>query len=231
MTKVVEIDMRDLTVTPIFKLINLENIPKSEEAGHPIMEMREVVEVRFAGSNNYSPIFPSDGFWKREGNRVITYAERWPEQYMAFKNGNPQESNGTPLEMLRPYGITPEELSLCRALKIYSIEALHHLDGQGLKNLGMKANSLKDVARKYMADRGNNISNINAQEEIEALKKEIEMLKNPVPVKESTSEEIDEALYGAMNEQELRDLILEKTGEKPDGRLGHAALVNLAKGM
>src|SRR3546814_17192949 len=64
------------------------------------METKEVVEVRFAGSKNYSPIFPVDAFWKREGNRVITYGERWPDQYRQFKEGNPQEANGTP----RSYG-------------------------------------------------------------------------------------------------------------------------------
>jgi hypothetical protein len=52
MTGVVEIDPREITITPIFKYIEVENIPKSEKAGHAVLETKEVVEVRFAGSKN-----------------------------------------------------------------------------------------------------------------------------------------------------------------------------------
>lgn len=235
MTRVVEIDTRELTVTPIFKMLNIENIPKSETAGHAVLEMREVVEVRFAGSNNYSPVFPSDGFYRREGNKVITYAERWPDQYMAFKNGNPQEAAGTPLEMLRPYGITPEQLSLCRALKIYSIEALHHLEGQSLKNLGMMGNNLKDQCRKYMADRGNSTTALDKIAELERQIAELTARSTVVPAAEPTPEEIADAVMeadlAALSADQLRDIIEKATGTKPDGRLSHGSLVNLAKGL
>src|SRR3546814_20877229 len=138
------------------------------------METKEVVEVRFAGSKNYSPIFPVDAFWKREGNRVITYGERWPDQYRQFKEGNPQEANGTPLEMLRPHGVTPEQLSLCRALRIYSIEAMHNLDGPSVKSLGMKANRLKDDAAAFMADR---MTGPDTPGENRALRAEIDQIR------------------------------------------------------
>src|SRR3546814_17654071 len=135
------------------------------------METKEVVEVRFAVSKNYSPIFPVDAFWKREGNRVITYGERWPDQYRQFKEGNPQEANGTPLEMLRPHGVTPEQLSLCRALRIYSIEALHNLEGPSVQSLGMNANKLKAAAPEFLAARMKGQDTIG---EIEALKAELD---------------------------------------------------------
>src|SRR3546814_7185647 len=76
MARVVAIDPHEITITPVFKILEVENVPKSEVAGHAVMETKEVVEVRFAGSKNYSPIFPVDAFWKREGNRVITYGDR-----------------------------------------------------------------------------------------------------------------------------------------------------------
>ena len=53
--------------------------------------------------------------------------------------------------MLIPYGISPADLSLCRTLQIYSVEALYGLEGQGVVKLGMRANALKDAARKFMA--------------------------------------------------------------------------------
>lgn len=227
MTKVVEIDMRDLNVTPFFKVIEVENIPKSETAGHAVMEMKEIVEVRFAGSNNYAPVFPANQTWKREGNKSITYAERWQEQYRTFKEGNPQHAMGTPLEMLRPYGVTEEQLSICRVHRVYSIEALNTLEGDKLKSLGMMGNTLKELARKYAVDHSPSASAVS---EIEALKKRISELES-AGTSSTIIPEVEEELYEAMTEDELRDMIELKIGTKPDGRLSHASLVNLAKGM
>lgn len=235
MVQVAEIDVRDITVTPVFRWMDIENIPKSESAGHLVKENKEVVQVRFAGSNNYSPIFPVNAFWKREGNDTITYAERWADQYRQFKEGNPQEASGTPLEMLRSYGVTPEQLSLCRAMKVYSIEALAALEGTNLKNLGMASNSLKAMAQKFIEDRSGGAGALARIAELEA---QIAAMRNVVPLDETPPEEaakvveeVDEQLFGAVTEDELREFLLDKTGTKPDGRLGHAALVNLAKGL
>lgn len=230
MTQVAEIDVRDITVTPVFRVMDIENIPKSEEAGHLVKESHEVVQVRFAGSNNYSPIFPVNSFWKREGNTVITYAERWADQYRQFKEGNPQEARGTPLESLVTYGITPEQLSLCRTMKVYSVEALDALEGTNLKNLGMAANKLKEMATVYMADR---MKGRDALSEIAALKAELAALKasTVVPVEEPTIEEMQAAPYEALTDEELRIFLEERTGAKPDGRLKRESLLNLAKGL
>lgn len=230
MDNVAEIDTRDITVTPVFRVMDIENIPKSEEAGHLVKETHEVVQVRFAGSNNYSPIFPVTAFWKREGNNVITYAERWSDQYRQFKEGNPQEARGTPLESLIPYGITPEQLSLCRTMKVYSVEALDALDGPNLKNLGMAANKLKEQATIYMSDR---MKGRDTMSEIAALKAELASLKAStiVPMEEPTVEEMQSAPYEALSDEELRVYILDKTGTKPDGRLKRESLLNLAKGL
>lgn len=229
MTRVVEIDVRDITITPVFKYVQLENVPKSETAGHAVMEMHEVVEVRFAGSKNYAPVFPADGFWQREGNNVITYAERWPDQYRAFKEGSPQEAMGTPLEMLRPHGITPELISLCRALKIYSIEALHHLEGSALKALGMNANKLKDAARDFMAERMNSHE---AMGEIEKLKAELAAMKaGVIPAEQTSPEEINvmvaeaDAALAAMSDADLKDEIARlNDGKRPQGNPSRATL-------
>lgn len=225
------IDQRDITVTPVFRWMDIENIPKSEDAGYLVKETREVVQVRFAGSNNYSPIFPVDAFYKREGNNIITYAERWAEQYRQFKEGNPQEANGTPLEMLRSYGITPEQLSLCRTMKVYSVEALDALEGPNLKNLGMASNNLKQMARKYIEDRSGGASANARIAELERMIAELQGKSTAVPEQEPTLEEMENAPLEAMTDDELRLYIEDRTGAKPDGRLKRESLFNLAKGL
>jgi hypothetical protein len=157
MPQIAQINLDVPSVTPVFKYIDLENVPQSEQKGYEVRRTLEVVEVHTAGSRNSAPVFPVAAMWRRDGNRTITYAERWPEAYRAFKEGGPQNAIGTPLEMLRPQGVTPELISVCRVNKIYSVEALHNLSYDGIRALGVHANKLRDAARGFMADRANGV--------------------------------------------------------------------------
>lgn len=229
----VPIDTREISITPVFKHVTVEDIPASEREGKAVMKTIEVVEVRFAGSKLYSPVFPVDGFWKRDGHKEITYAERWADQYRAFLEGGEQKAAGTPLEMLKSYGISPAQLSLCRALKIYSIESLHHLEGPNLKSLGMSANDLKRMASSFMADRANGSATVS---EIEALRAEIERMKAAIPVAETPPQEIEQIIktaddaFSAMDDDALKDWIANKTGQgRPRGNPSHETLVSMAR--
>ena len=230
MSDLAVIDPRDITITPVFKIIEVEDVNASERAGHLVKKTKEVVEVRFAGSRNYSPVFPVDAVYRREGNRSITYAERWGDAYRQFKNGDEQQAQGTPLEMLGSQGITPAQVSLCRTLKIYSIEALHSLEGERLKSLGMNANRLKDAARAFMSER-QTLS--GAASEIEALKAQIAELQRAstqVPEKEASEKEVQEALEAADNEfvgmtdEQLKEEIADIAGSKPRGNPSRVTL-------
>lgn len=228
----VPIDTTDLAVTPLFKYISHEDVHESERQGHAVMKTFVGVEVRIGGSKLYSPVFPADAQWMRDGHRIITYAERWPDQYKAFMEGNQQMAAGTPLEQLSGLGITPSQLSLCRALKIYSIEGLASLEGQNLRSLGMHANVLKKMATDYLNSRTSGAS----VAEIEALKAEIAALKLAIPTKEATPKEIDAALkqadldFEAMADDDLKEWIAQKSGSgKPRGNPSHETLVSMAK--
>ena len=232
----VPIDTTDLAVTPLFKYFTRENVNASEREGHAVMETFVGVEVRIGGSKLYSPVFPADAQWMRDGHRIITYAERWPDQYRAFMEGNQQMASGTPLENLSSQGITPSQLSLCRALKIYSIEGLASLEGQNLRSLGMHANVLKQMATEYLRSRQSGAS----VAEIDAMKAEIAALKAQIaiPEKEATPKEIDEALrkadldFETMSSDELKEWIADKTGAgKPKGNPAHDTLVGMARDL
>lgn len=242
MANSVAIDTREITITPVFHWETLEDINASERAGHLVKKMRQVVQVRFAGSKNYSPIFPVDAFWKYQDGKMVTYAERWADQFRAFLEGADQKASGTPLELLKNYGISEGNLSLCRALKIYSIEALHHLEGSELKSLGMAGNALKDMARAYMADRS---SGNDSADRIAALEAQIAALtlakagSEPntvdVVVPDPKPDEIASALaksdaeFLAMDDAALKAFIKEKLGRAPTGTPSHEWLVNAAK--
>lgn len=225
----VPIDTREITVTPLFRYESIEDVNASEREGRLVKKMIQVVEVRFAGSKNYSPVFPVDAAWKTENGRVVTYAERWGDQYRQFLAGASQEAAGTPLEMLKSYGMSDANLSLCRALRIYSIESLYHLEGDALKSLGMAANMLKDMARAYMADRA---KSSDGASELAALRAEVAALRAQViPVKEPTPAEVDAIVqasddeYAALNDADLKDKIATITGTRPKGNPSRATLV------
>lgn len=246
MAESVAIDTREITITPLFRWETVEDVNQSERQGQLVKRMIQVVEVRFAGSKNYAPVFPVDAFWQRQNGRIVTYAERWGDQFRAFLEGNAQEAQGTPLEMLKSHGISDSHLSLCRALRIYSIEALFHLEGDALKNLGMASNVLKEMARSYMADRA---KNGNSVDEIEKLRAEIEALKanqilakpgaepqtTEVVMTEKSPDEVEAAVaksdaeFLAMDDATLKAFIKSKLGRAPTGTPTHEWLVNAAK--
>jgi hypothetical protein len=53
------IDKNDPLVVPVFKILTTKNEAKSREAGRPIFDDMEVVEVRFAGDRNKISVFPA----------------------------------------------------------------------------------------------------------------------------------------------------------------------------
>lgn len=238
MTRVVEIDDKDILITPIFKVIPLENIPKSETAGYPVMENHEVVEVRFAGSKNYAPVFPAHEMWRREGGKLITYAEHWQDQYRAFKEGAPQEAMGTPLEMLRQHGVSPEQISLCRALRVYSIEALHALEGDGRKALGMNGNKLKEAAAAFMGQRQNGASQAGEIEDLKRQIAELQARSTVPPVVEPAPAEVERIVqaaddaYADLSDTQIKDEIAKlNDGKRPQGNPSRATLVGMLEGL
>ena len=221
-------------MTPYFMHLNLLNEQQSEKEGRPVYEMIEAVQLRMPGDRHYSPVLRADEMWRKQGNRVITYMERFQEQYRQFIANEDQVAEGTPLENLVPYGITPAQQSICRALKIYSIESLYQLEGNNLKSLGMHANTLKPMAKRYMEDRRSGDAMARRVAELEAKLAAATsgvVIPKDVPDLEESMLEADKELFEAMTEDELRQYIFEKTQAKADGRLGHAALVNMAKGI
>jgi hypothetical protein len=221
-------------ITPYFKHLVVENVPQSEIQGKAVMETKEVVELRFAGDKNYSPVLPVDAMYRKEGHRVITYAERFSEQYAQFVRGAAQEASGTPLEKLSEYGITAAQLSLCRAVKIYNVEALYNLDGANLKSLGLHGNSLKDMAAAYMADRSKGNETVR---ELAELRAELAALKsgNPLPAQDPSPVDMSRALEAAdkeleaMDEGELKAFIKLKSGQAPRGTPSRDWLINTAR--
>lgn len=213
----VDAALTDFAVTPFFRHETVEDVMASQREKRAVMRTIEVCELRIAGEKNYVPVVPADSIWQIQNGQAVTYAERFSEQYRQFKTGGAQEASGTPLQELSPYGITPAQISLCRAMKIHSIEAVHSLEGHALKALGVQGNDLKRMTSAYMANltRGGQV-----ESELEQLRRQVAeltaALRAPSPVGVPSEGEhddgVDEASFSSMSDDQIKAYIRERSG-------------------
>lgn len=211
---------------PVFKYERILNQNRSLDEGRPIVDIREVVELRFAQNPGYRPVFPVEATWRTINGRVVTFAERWKEQREAFLNGEQQHAIGTPLEELKAYGATPAMISLCRASNIQTIEALNDLQGSARKRLGVVGNEMIPMAQKWVEARNAAVGAENAdrikelEEQVKALLARGTIVENMVP------EEIDPGdPYPDKDDASLKDMIAERFGARPKGNPNRATLI------
>lgn len=217
-------DNKDPLVIPIFKILTNKNDAKSREAGRPIFEDMEVVEVRFAGDRNKISVFPAlaecGEAQDEDGNtRKITYAERWSDQYKRFKAKQQQVAEGTPVDEL-PF-LTQAKRAELKALSIYTAEALAALDGLPLKNLGQGGRDLKNQAQAYLDNAKGSADVVKMASKIADLEALVAELRADKPAT-STSE------FQSWESDQIKDWIEQKIGERPKGNPSHATLVKRA---
>ncbi|MBK4217040.1 hypothetical protein JJJ17_13990 [Paracoccus caeni] len=191
-------------VVPFFKTVAVENPIASKRQGRPIFKDVEMVEIRIAGDRNFAPTFPAKSMWKRVDGEELSYADRWPEAYGRFKQGQEQVAQGTPLSEL-PF-LTEARRQELRMLKVYTAEALASLDGKNLTNLGPQGREMKDQATAYLERAGGLAMDIALREELADLRAklaEMQAEKKPEPDQDER--------------ESLKAQIAEKTGARPRG--------------
>jgi hypothetical protein len=218
------LDKNDPLVIPVFKIHTTKNDAKSREAGRPIYDDMEVVEVRFAGDRNKVSVFPALSICgevqDEDGNtRKITYAERWSDQYKRFKAKAQQIAEGTPVDEL-PF-LTQAKRAELKALSIYTAEALAALDGQPLKNLGQGGRDLKNQAQAYL-------DNASGSANVTRMAAELEELRRTVAELRADKAPAGDSQFASWTSDQLKDWIEEKISERPKGNPSHATLVKRA---
>lgn len=221
----------DDAVVALFKQHPIKNDLKSIKEGRPIFDDLEVCEIRFAGSRNVS-VFPAMAVshWRDDpitGEQIkITYAERFSRQYKQFKEQAQQTKSGTPLAHV-PF-LTEARRAELRALNIYTIEALAHVDGQELKNLGHAGRDLKNKAMEYIEEAKSNVPNLTVQAELEALRSRNAVLEEDAKLIAKQQSLQDSDKFDNMTLDQLREYITTNTGHAPLGTLNRKSLVRMA---
>jgi len=218
----------DASLLVLFKNFAIQNDAKTVLEGRPIFDDVEICEIRFPGSRSMSP-FPATAVshWATDphtgGQVKVTYAERFPRQYQQFKQHVAQTKSGTPLSHA-PF-LTEGRRAELRALNIYTVEALAHVDGQELKNLGQGGRDLKNRAMEYIAEAKTNAPTLQLQTELDALRARNAVLEEDMAAvkKQQATSEFDD-----MTEDQLRDFIKTHTGHTPQGNVNRKTLLRMA---
>lgn len=223
----------DAALVVVFKSIAINNPAKSLEAGRPIFDDAEVVEIRFPGRRDYS-VFPATSFsdWLQDpftGEATKrTYAERFSHQYQQFKSRATQTKQGTPLDYA-PF-LTEGRRAEMRALNIYTVEALALVEGADLKNLGLNGRDYKNMAIEYLAEAQKAAPALQLQAELEALRAHNKMLEEDAKAMAAklAAEGSGDEMLDAMTDTQLKDWIHAQTGTRPVGNPVRKTLLRMA---
>lgn len=210
--------------------------------GRPMFKTVELCDIRFSGDPLKKACFPAhevepnatrlagkagtpfEGF---TAGIPVTYAMLYSAQYKAFKAHEAQPVNGTPLSEA-PF-LTESRRRELRALDVHTIEALAALDGQPLKQIGVKGREDKNAAQAYL-DRAHGTADVTALAAENAnLKAQLAAAlagtqAPPQPEPEPTGDEFD-----AKSDDELKVYISEATGSRPKGNPNRVTLLAAAR--
>jgi hypothetical protein len=140
-----------------------------------------------------------------------------------------QTKSGTPLTHV-PF-LTEARRAELRALNIYTAEALAHVDGQELKNLGSYGRDLKNKAIEFIAEAKLGAPTAEVLAELEALRARNQILEDDAKALADMSDKDGERTGGPfdhMTPEMLRDFIKTNTGHAPHGSLNRKTLVRMA---
>lgn len=212
----------------LFKNGTKENPAKSIVAGRPISDDEEQVEIRAPGSHDVK-VFPAHELCPLKirdpytgAERAITYAQRFKRQYEQFAAQHAQTRTGTPLDLV-PFVTEAKKLEL-RGLNIYTVEALAHIDGQELKNLGVGGRELKNAAIAFIDKAQQAAPALEQQAELAALRARNQALEDDMAALKSRQT----SGFENMTAEQLREYITAHSGHAPHGSLSLKVLQRMA---
>lgn len=201
----------DATLGVEFFTDAVENAAKSREAGRPIYDEREFVRIRFPGDNKRELVAPAMEVHFNSGAKAqMTYAERFPGAYAAFKDGLADYVSGTPLSAVA--FVTSAQKAELKALNILTVEQLAGLPDSQMRKLGMGGRDMAMKAQDFLKTSQSNGEVERLKEEIAALRAQMQPAPSDDP-------------FAGMEDDDLRNMLTD-AGVTPDGRWGRKKLVD-----
>lgn len=214
-----------------FFLDTVKHEAKSLEAGRPIFDEREFVRIKFPGDKHRELVAPANQSSVRnpQNNEWLTYIDRFPEHYAAFKRNQQYFGEGTPIDEA-PFLSNAEKAEL-KAFNVHTLEALAGMPDTNLNKFGMGARKMQDQAKAYIAKATDSAletrlaaDNAGLRDQLAVLSAQVQELmgaKQPaVPTGPSP--------FAAMDADTIKAYIKDRTGQAPRGNPSLETLVRMA---
>ena len=208
-----------------------QNKRRTLAEGRPIFETKEMVRIRFVGDPKSVNCAPADECEFRaigpDAEFVgVSYKERFPKHYEAFKNSLVYHGDGIPIAELPT--LDKSRIAELKALNILSVESLAQLNRDGQKRLGVSALEMMKHAQNYLDGRAGVNVEMKMAEENAVLQAQIDALTERMAGLTEPQEQPVDSPFGDMESSDIKAWIKDRTGSTPMGNPGHATLVAMA---
>jgi len=129
-----------------FFIQRVENEAKSKEAKTIVYDNVEMVEFLIPGDEKLRPV----NYAHEDAGHGMTFAEKFFEAYARFKNDDPSQRAGTPLEAWP--AMSAARAAELKRFNIFTIEDLASLPDTNLNRLGMGGRQLRSEAKAYLTE-------------------------------------------------------------------------------
>jgi ribosomal protein L12E/L44/L45/RPP1/RPP2 len=205
----------DMQLGVAFYAKAVENPRKSAEAGRPIYDNKEYVHIRFPADGKRELHAPAhEVHFVSHAKQQMTYAERFPEVYKAFKDADEDFVHGTPISELPT--LTEARRAELRAQKIRTVEQLAGLPDSTLRRMGMGAREMQEQAKAFLDAAKGTAETVELKRRISELEKMLSATAAPPPEKQADQ-------FDGMTDDDLRN-VLTDAGVEVDGRWGRKRL-------
>jgi hypothetical protein len=187
---------------PRFEVRPKRNEAKSKEAGRPVYDNVEYIELVTPGDKLNIPHRPVRAHDRRD----------WPREYAAFKAGIQDVPSGTPLSHWPP--ISKAEVEELAYFKVRTVEQLAEMTDANAQNLPGNLRRRIKQAQDFLSQAATGARTVELREELEKRDGEIELLKRqmaellarqqvqaPAP---ASNDDVVEAVKAAANKQQRR---------------------------
>lgn len=213
----------------------VEDAAATAQLGLPKFKDVEFVRIKYVGDKHSELVAPANDFtFCPERREQIMWKEQFPRHYAAFVENRATLVDGTPLDELP--GITGSKVAELKAQRVFSIEALAGLDGTLLQRLGPGAREWKGKAEAWLMkaregalDTKLAAQNAQMQEQLAALKAQIEAMGGTPSAEPVKAEVVTEGRFVGHTASDLRRYIEATTGSKVKGNPKLATLTAMAE--
>lgn len=131
-----------------FYMDDVKNERLTIDRGYAVYEDVETVSIAIPGDKQTTVVAPAASFCTMGTGEVVTYAQRFPDDYERWKQGQSAAMVGMPLKNA-PF-LSKAEVSMLAGLNIFTVEQLSEMGGAPLRNMGPQGRKWQQQAAAFL---------------------------------------------------------------------------------